>query len=407
MFARLSYRSANRLLAVLLVAGLIPAFGCGADEQIRTYTVAKPAQTSAAVATETSAAVPVDAAQTGKATDRMLVAILPAGDRAAFFKVVGPAAAVEEREKELNEFFSNLKVGNDGRPTWTVPSGWNEDVGTGMRMATLRIPSEGKPLEMSVTALGWGGEQRELLENVNRWRKQMKLAPIGPQQLGEDTREIKAGDATITVVDLSGQYAGGPAMMAPFAGGGARSELPAGHPPTGVNAAAPRSASPNNAAATGMPKFEAPKSWRSVPASGMRKAVFAIGDEQHGGLVTLIDFPTGAGAMIADPLSNVNRWRREVGLAEIQKDQLNEVTESIEIDGKPAKYVRLIPDSAKAEESQADRATLAAMVTAGKQVWFIKLIGHRDVVQSEEENFKSFLNSMRFAEDRGAPDGDK
>jgi hypothetical protein len=244
----------------------------------------------------------------------------------------------------------------------------------------------------------------------------MQLPPVGAQQIQDDISEIKAGDATITVVDLSGRYAG-PGMMAPFAGGRGdagsataprgSAELPAGHPPIDslVRPLSNTPATENVAAA--VPKFEAPKSWRPVAAGGLRKAEFAIGSDTKSAVVTLIDFPAKAGPMIADPLSNVNRWRAEIGLGRIEEGQLEESTEAIEIDGKPAKYVRLVPDVAKPEESKNDRATLAAMVTDSDKIWFIKLLGARDTVIAEEENFKEFLKSMKFSNGSGVSNGDK
>jgi hypothetical protein len=174
-----------------------------------------------------------------------------------------------------------------------------------------------------------------------------------------------------------------------------------------LSAAAPRDAPATASAVPGVPKFEAPKSWRPIPASGLRKAQFAIGDEAQGAAVTLIDFSTNAGPLMTDPLANVNRWRGEVGLASIEESQLDESTESIEIDGKPAIYVRLVPDASKPEESKIEKATLAAMVTNENTIWFIKLFGQRDTVMAEEENFKAFLKSMQFAVDSGVTNGDK
>jgi hypothetical protein len=109
--------------------------------------------------------------------------------------------------------------------------------------------------------------------------------------------------------------------------------------------------------------------------------------------------------MMTDPLANVNRWREEVEMAKIEKDQLEESTESIEIDGKPATYVQLIPEAPNPQGSKFE-ATLAAMVTDRGRIWFIKLAGRRDTVIAEEENFKAFLKSMQFAEGSGASNGD-
>ena len=137
----------------------------------------------------------------------------------------------------------------------------------------------------------------------------------------------------------------------------------------------------------------------------MRKAAFAVGDSAKGAVVTLIDFPANAGPMIADPLQNVNRWRREVGLPEVKQEELATATETIEIDGQPATLVRAIPDAAQAGQSQANTGTLAAMAKSGDMVWFIKLTGDRSVVAAQEDAFKSFLKSLRFAAGGGATDG--
>ncbi len=174
----------------------------------------------------------------------------------------------------------------------------------------------------------------------------------------------------------------------------APSNLPPAHPPI-------------ETAAADAPKFDAPADWKSLPAGGMRKAAFAIGDSEHGALVTLISFPATEGPMIADPLQNVNRWRREVGLDEVKQDELSKATDSIEIDGQPATYVHALPDASQAEQSKSKAGTLAAMLKAGDQIWFIKLTGDRSVVAAQEDAFKNFLKSLRFAADRGATDGHK
>jgi hypothetical protein len=111
--------------------------------------------------------------------------------------------------------------------------------------------------------------------------------------------------------------------------------------------------------------------------------------------------------MIADPLQNVNRWRREVGLAEVKQDELSKATASIKIDGNVATLVRAIPDATQSSESHSNRATIAAMVESGGQLWFVKLTGDRSVVTAQESEFNKFLESMHFASDRGATDGNK
>jgi hypothetical protein len=159
----------------------------------------------------------------------------------------------------------------------------------------------------------------------------------------------------------------------------------------------------------GAPKFAAPESWQPLPlpVGGMRKAAFQIGGEQAGAIVTVIDFPADAGPMIADPLENVNRWRREVGIAELAKEQLDETLETIDVGGHEGRYVRLIPDESAPAETQNNRATLAALVDSGDRIWFFKMTGTRDVVADQEDGFRNFLKSVEFATDDGAGNGDR
>jgi hypothetical protein len=259
---------------------------------------------------------------------------------------------------------------------------------------------------------------------VNRWRNQLQLRPIAAQQIDEYIHELKAGDHTLTVVDLKGHFASS-GMSPPFAGGATppsgpvaknsspglpSGSLPPGHPPidsaSSSNPAEPAEA-PSTANTGTTTKFTAPTDWKPLPAGGLRKAAFAIGDEQRGALVTLISFPASEGPMIADPLQNVNRWRREVGLAEVKQDELSKATASIKIDGNVATLVRAIPDATQSSESHSNRATIAAMVESGGQLWFVKLTGDRSVVTAQESEFNKFLESMHFASDRGATDGNK
>jgi hypothetical protein len=216
------------LLPIVLLAAV--ATGCESGERIETYTVAKE---KAAAPPAVDASVPADAKEP---THRMVAAVLPAGDRAWFFKVVGPLDAVDARGAEVEQFLASIRLGEDGRPTWKLPAeDWTQEQGGGMRAATIWIPAGEERLELSVIPLPWPGQPGDILNNVNRWRAQMQLPPASQQQLAEITRDIKIGDRTLTVADLRGRFQGGPSM-APFARGaqdqsGQPPQLPPGHPP--------------------------------------------------------------------------------------------------------------------------------------------------------------------------------
>jgi hypothetical protein len=408
-----------RLFGWIAVALTFAAVSCRPADQIETYTVPKEA------ARRLASAESPTTSPSSESADRMLAAILPDGGKAWFLKVVGPVATVDKHEQQINQFFASVRSAADkAHPDWKLPEGWEERAGSGMRAATVVIPSEDQPLEISVTSLPWSGAPEEILSNVNRWRGQMQLAPVESQGLANCTSQLSAGDVKLTVVDLRGHMKSG-GMSPPFAGGatpeanrapgsatrdsGTNAALPAGHPPIAgsspdlpaghptIEVPVPRHESPLS--------FKAPDGWREKPASGMRKASFSITDGTKAAEVSVIDFPAAAGPMMADPLANVNRWRGEVGLEAVTEADLAHATESIEIDGQKALLVDAVPDAAKPEQSQADRGTLAAMLKSGETIWFVKMTGDRDVVAGQRDQFKAFLKSIRFNGSGGVHDG--
>jgi hypothetical protein len=428
MVLTINSRSAHPL-APILAALLIFALGCGKAEQIQTYTVPKePKPAAIADATDT---------KPGEPTDRMLAAILPAGGQAWFFKAVGPIADIDKHEKEIKDFFSKLTLAADGRANWKLPAGWKEEAGNQMRVATIVIAAD-KRLELTVNTASWPGTEESKLANVNRWRGQLRLSPISAKQLPEVSHEAKAGDRPITIVDMRGQF-NASGMTPPFAGGafgpratGARSttnspsseSLPSGHPPIDAAANAPSGLpaghppidstaqeagrpEANAARPSDVPKFSPPPSWKSVQAQGMRKAEFVVTEGLQEARVTMFEFPADAGPMISDPLGNINRWRGEIGLRPLTKEGLTAATQPIEIDGQPATYAPMIPDTAKQEDSQSKEATLAAIAKTGDQVWFIKMRGQRELVKKHEDEFKAFLKSLKFSHDNEAAHGNK
>jgi hypothetical protein len=398
-----------RTLSIAVLAATLAADGCRRADEIQSYNVPKEVREQV-----------VPASVSAEATDRMLAGVLPDGERAWFFKVTGPLAAIDSHGQSIEAFFASVRLApGKPHPDWQLPTGWQEQAGSGMRSATLVIPAGGQPLEVSVTALPWTGAPGEMLSNVNRWRGQMQLPPTDDKGLAECTRELKAGDATMTIVDLSGRFQN--SMSPPFAGGamgGAASPpfaapaaapqasnqtaLPPGHPPIQSQTA------PSTAAANPAPfESQAPSGWESRPASGMRKVEYRIERDGKSATLTAIDFPADAGPMMADPIANVKRWRGEVGLPPISDAELAKTIEPIEVGGVEAKFVDAVPDRAQANQSQAQEGTLAAMVSHDNIIWFIKLKGDRDLVAAERDNFKKFLASVKFPGAGGANDGDQ
>jgi hypothetical protein len=191
------------LILLLWVSAMTAQAGCEQQEGIAHYKVAK---TPASKVPQDAAAQATVEQPTGEPKDRTLGAIVPFGQQGWFFKLVGPKDAVAAKSDEFMAFVKSIHFSSQGKPQWTLPEGWQEQPGSGIRFATLLIPTEGKPLEVSVTALPRtpGDETGYLLSNVNRWRGQMKLPPITKEELAGESTQLELAGATATLVNLLG-----------------------------------------------------------------------------------------------------------------------------------------------------------------------------------------------------------
>lgn len=302
---------------------------------------------------------------TGDPTDRMIGAILPAEDRAWFFKVVGPIAELDSQAEAIQKFIRSIDIDGD-LPKWQTPDGWTELPQKGMRLATLQIPAGSKPLELSVIGLPLVDQwDAQVLSNVNRWRKQLMLEALTSDELAEATQPLSEIAEGAVLIDATGWYDGG--SMPPFAAGGARPSRP------------PVAAAPPAMRSSGL-QYDAPAEWTEAPGSAMRKASLKT---PGGAEVTAFAFPA-AGAM-GDPLANVNRWRGEVGLAPTDAETLAKESETLPLLGSEGQYFELVGEK---------ETTHAAMVERDGQVWFFKIRGPIEVVPAEREAFLGWLKSL-------------
>ena len=84
---------------------------------------------------------------------------------------------------------------------WTAPAHWTSKPASAMRRATYAIPgANGSRGELAVTA--FPGNVGGNLANVNRWRGQIQLEPVGEHELGKLLEHHDAGRLHIDVVDI-------------------------------------------------------------------------------------------------------------------------------------------------------------------------------------------------------------
>lgn len=87
---------------------------------------------------------------------------------------------------------------------WSMPKGWKEVPGTGMRLATF-VPPGGLKTEGTVVSLP--GDSGSELANVNRWRGQIGLPPTDEAGMAASRTTVAAKLGPVRVYDLTSEGA--------------------------------------------------------------------------------------------------------------------------------------------------------------------------------------------------------
>ncbi|MCA9075006.1 MAG: hypothetical protein KDA93_08240 [Planctomycetaceae bacterium] len=351
------------LVFLILLASLV---GCGSQEGISRYSVPKEENTPVAPARDDVSAF--------DAVNAM----------AWFFKLTGSQDAVADVESQFTSLMESVEM-SSGEPTWTLPEGWSSEPASGMRFATLTVDGTDPPLEVSVIKLPMSGDDRSeyMKQNIDRWRRQLGLAPmedgdwLSAAQEQNELRTLTANGQEITVVDLNGKTdeIDDARMLGAIILPKALSAAPATR--STARATQPPSSGPTSSSALA---FETPEGWETGKASTMRVASFAV---------TEGDQSLDISAMMAggDELSNVNRWRGQVGLDNITQEQLDASAKQLNVDGTTGRLFNLVGE---------EQTIVAVMVPQGGQSWFFKMMGDPALAERELENFEAFVTSVKL-----------
>ena len=86
-------------------------------------------------------------------------------------------------------------------PQWNVPSEWQEGKPGPMRRAQFAAKAaDGQSAEIVVSA--FPGDVGGLLPNINRWRSQIGLGPVGPENVAVLTSNLDVNGTQATLVDF-------------------------------------------------------------------------------------------------------------------------------------------------------------------------------------------------------------
>ena len=192
----------------------------------------------------------VGPAAAGTPATRMLAAILPGDESVWFFLLTGPADRVGKHAKDFDRFLHSVHLSAapamaampsdhppmEGMPsdhppigmpqdnagaatassemTWVLPAGWQQTPSSNsFRVGTFQFADGAQSGEVAITKFpgGAGG----VLENINRWRGQIGLPPVGTLQEQPMQKLTVAGieSARIDLIAASGDAGGRKRMI--------------------------------------------------------------------------------------------------------------------------------------------------------------------------------------------------
>jgi hypothetical protein len=325
-------------------------------------------------------------------------------------------------------------VDGPGMPklAWTLPSGWEEQAAAQMRVASFSIKgANGKQADVSIVPLAGmaGGD----FANVNRWRQQVGMGPLTEDELKAQAQPVEVAGQPAQLYDEAGKNPGSgeparilaaiqhrdgttwffkmtgddplvaeqkPAFIAflkslSLEAAAGSAGMPPSHPPVGGGAMPLMSASaPMGSAApasdSARPAWQVPDGWQEVAAGQFLVAKFQVtGDGGAQAAVNVSASQGDGGGLVA----NLNRWCKQLGLAEQAEDEIRKSVRTVDVAGGQASFVEMDGTDARTGKP----AKLAgAMVSQGGQTWFYKLMGDAGAVESQKDAFTKFVQGAKY-----------
>ena len=282
--------------------------------------------------------------------------------------------------------------------TWTLPKDWKETGAGQMSVASFNIQNAGgQEAQVTITPLAQlGGRDAEI---VNMWREQVGLQPLDHEEAAKQFEAVEVGREKGNLFQIEGKPQGGsgPARIITamvhrpdaswfykLAGDAALVEA---QKPAFVeflksirikDAASAGATDPDAAA---KPSWTVPGEWKELPAGQMQVAKFAV--PQRGSAkaeVSVSIFPSDTGGTLA----NVNRWRKQIGLPEVQGGELTSMVSPLD----PVQSEAILVDM-----TNNNKRLLGAVVPRDGRYWFYKLLGDAEAVAPEKGSFVAFVKS--------------
>lgn len=282
---------------------------------------------------------------------------------------------------------------------WELPAGWQEGPPGDFRVASFKaIGPNQERADISIVPLP--GEAGGDLGNVNRWRAQVGLEPIGEEQLRQQAEAVQVGSEPATLYDQGGEeyriiavIHHRPGMVWFYKMSGDKEFVTAQKPAFlqllksirfGDGESAPASsatAASEPSAGAGVPRWQVPAGWQAAPAGQFLVAKFNVGPNTS----VNVSRSVGDGGGLA---ANVNRWRGQLGLPELPNAELMKMVQPARTSRGTGALVEL--------EGEDGRRLVAVVVALPEQTWFYKLMGEAATVAGQRETFLRFVETAQY-----------
>jgi hypothetical protein len=243
---------------------------------------------------------------------------------------------------------------------WTDPENWQHQ--QPVDHPIVYLPTDQKTYaRITIHNIG-NAKNADTLPLVNLWRLQSALPAWQRKQMQQASQKIKVAGKTVTLIKFETRPT--PVPVVKFTQG-------------------PYEKSGLKAPMTEF-TYQVPKGWSVAKIGAFRKAAFVVSQGNQHANVTVLRLNSIPEALVL----NVNRWRKQLKLAPLDKAAIQKAVKKITVAGKTGQYIDL---------GGATGLRILAVITDRKDgSWYFVIKGNVQFVEKQKAAFEAFVKSVKF-----------